>query len=188
MDKRNSEKDGSPKDPQNRTRKVRSRTMRRLRKLLVAGAASGAAIQSGCTKSISYDPAPPPLVCHENMTERDYEEPGAFSASATWDFEWTTDHWQIEVNVRISYWGGDPLVFTGDPQITDATMVEFTRTEFSVSFTCEPHDDATSIQVTVPMDCDGHADWLRFDLDVSGERWRGQSIPMDGPFEYYPYY
>ena len=79
-------------------------------------------------------------------------------------------------------------MFAGDPEVQDATMVDFNRSALEVYLSCDPSDDASEVGVNIPLDCAGHADALEFDLLVDGPRTEGRSVFMRGPFSCYYYY
>jgi len=153
---------------------ARSKTMCHLRRLLLVGAAGGAASQcTGCP--IVCDPLPPPMQCSA--------DPGAYALferlypGATWQREAT--EWVVAVRMTYSPYGDDdPVTFTGPPVIVGGTLRGHAVTGATLEFTFLPDAGATTVEVTVPLDCDTFAVSLRFTADVSGTPTADGYVPV----------
>lgn len=159
---------------ESRKRSVRSKAKRHLRRLVMAGTAGGAAaLQLGaCT--VVCDPMPSPLECPVSPGDQVLRE--RLSASATW--ESSNPGWNVSVRLHLyRYSGDDPLIFTGPPEVTDATLLRSTVADDELTFTCAVQD-ASTIAVTVPTSCDGDSSSIQLQMDVSGLPSEGHGVPI----------
>jgi hypothetical protein len=71
----------------------------------------------------------------------------------------------------------DPLSFSGDPQVGGATLVRIDRQPAQIQFDCLPTPGVTTIEVRVPLDCNGLGTcfFVRFNV---GQPLAGTAIGM----------
>lgn len=161
-----------------RRREFQARSLGRWRKLLVAGVATGAAFGAlTCQARVCLSQAiglecsvEGPSLQLESLVQVDAHwvdaSPEPFHVLLTAQFarEWHSFD--------------DPLVFSGDPQLVDATLMSTTLSEQEVTIICEPGPGAVSIEVVLPLDCNGFAEAVHVLLDISGDPADGRAVPV----------
>ena len=163
--------------PTRRTSDTRKRTLERLQKLLLTGAAVGLSAIEACDCTQVCDPLPPPLECAKNPTTSDIFFSQRLSAQASWILD-SSDLLAEVLLVTHKFSGENSLTFTANPQLTGATLGYTNREETSLTFRCTPSVGVTEVDVVVPLDCDGITESLQFQLDLSAEPKEGESIPL----------
>jgi hypothetical protein len=167
-------KDPTDREPPRPT--VRDRVRRHLRKLVVAGSATGAAIHLAACPVVC-DPLPPPLECAADPSMYVLLEHAWPSAA------WTQveGQWVVRVTVDVQLDSqDDPLALAGPPELLDATLLGETHTASHLEFTCVPHAGVTVVDVQVPTDCNGGASHLRFTMGVGEVPSADAYIPITG--------
>jgi hypothetical protein len=180
---------------------ARQRTLKFMRRMLLAGAA----VQAGaCGETVVCDPLPPPYdakLDHKRDAGGDVWKDGPvvcdplpapvvcdndpntsyFQAFIAWSAQWTQGATAlvISVDLRISDYGmPQDLRFTGAPFLSGATLVDQSLSDTRLTFTCSPSAGVTVASARVPLDCRGIGENLLLQLDLSGRKAVGQSIPL----------
>ncbi|MHC4443255.1 MAG: hypothetical protein ACYTF1_09355 [Planctomycetota bacterium] len=161
----------------NKSSPVRIKTLRHMRKLLIKTAAAGATLSvagSSGPCNIVCDPLPPPVDCTTDLTSNYLDF--WISQSARW--VQSDSGLAIEISLSIAQLA-DPssLLFTGDPVLEGATLVESNNGGTSLTFTCVPDQGATTVTVSAPISCSEVNDTFQLLLDISGTPQADSIIP-----------
>lgn len=143
---------------------VRKRVVEHLRKAMAATAAGAALSMNACEAcdQIVCDPLPPPCEANGGTVISKY----AVSPTASW-VQGASDL-EIALTVHLAEGGRAGTAFTGAPSATSATVLSHQLVSESIEVRLKPDGGATSVRVTLPMDCSGTAANLFVDLDLAG--------------------
>ncbi len=145
-----------------------------MRHLLITGAAFGLTA-SECSQPVVCDPLPPPIDCSNNPTT------STLGLYVDWRAEWTEVASSLVVRVNLQIYTSRPennLTFSGDPELTGAVLREVSRELLLLSFDCSPSEGVTTVDVKVPVGCNGEAESLHLKLDVSEPPVDGANVPI----------
>ena len=157
--------------PTSQPSRARDRVVKRMKRLLVAGAAVGlGACHGEESPPVVCDPMPPPVDCNGEQTLSYLLEHAYFWA------EWreVTDLPYIYVRLQLDSTSGDQTVFDGDPTAQGAEIDNIGRYDEGPSgnpkhlaFDLKPEEHAEMITVRVTLDCGGYTYDATLELDVS---------------------
>lgn len=152
-------------------RDPRERARRHLKKLMTGAVATGAALNiTACP--IVCDPLPAPPECTEGM-DADYLSEWLY-IDAVWRIDGDTA--TVLVTLEFSHDDGQ-LSFTGDPAVTNGTLVESAVETQLVSCEIAPDDGATEVDLSIATDCEGIGTPVLIRFDVSGTAQGGENVP-----------
>ncbi len=161
-----------------RREQLRSRSLSRWRKLLVAGAATGVAFGTMTCRAQVCLSQVMPLECTQEGAN--YQLQYLVQLDARW-VESTPGTFEVSLTAHIDLTGmvvEDPLTFRGSPSLVDAVLLEDNVTDHDLTLSCEPGGGTASIEVLLPMDCGSYAEAVHILLDVSATPADGQTIPV----------
>jgi len=150
-----------------------------MHKLLAKTAAAGAALSMGgsqCDRPpIVCDPLPPPINCALELTSE------YLSQFVSRQVRWVSDGSgsNIEVVLTVIEWDtSSDLSFSGAPALEGGTLVQSNILETTATFVIAPLDGATTVNITVPVNCQEKSDALELILDTSGTPTAGGNVPV----------
>ncbi|UCE61518.1 MAG: hypothetical protein JSU63_07165 [Phycisphaerales bacterium] len=156
--------------PYKRSRPVRNRTVRHMRRFLTDAAAAGAALHlaGGCP-----DPPPPPVDCTVDVTG------STFDNWSYWQARWIQTEGELLIMVEISLWA-DPskVALLGEPTLGGATLVESEIDESSMIFTCALLEGVTSVTASAQLRCEDAEHTVQFVMDVRGTPQLNERVPI----------
>lgn len=164
------QKDGAMTDPPQRLR-----VYNRMRELMLAGTAASIGL-SATLCGVACDPAPPPVWNCSDSTSTLWKE--GLHGEAGW--HQAGAEWTVVVNLTLDNWlmRTTSVKFSGNPQLTGATLKVATVDTVTAAFTCVPDSGSQRITAIMPMKCESLGLPLKFNLDISGSRNEGAQVPI----------